>query len=83
MSKRRVEKFRLLVIVFFYRTKIIEDIPGVYSEVLDYKIYVPYFEGAVHVHSRLNYIQSKNSRGEILKRKLKEPFVIEWYGNAT
>lgn len=51
-----------------------------FYEILDEKIHDPFFKGALHIHSRLLKVHAHDSRGEIIKRILKEPFITEFCG---
>lgn len=67
-------------IYFFFRAKIPEFDGVEYLNVIFDKIHDSNFIGGVHIHSRYIYAFSQWSRGEIMKRLLKESFITEFCG---
>lgn len=51
-----------------------------FFEILGGRIHDPLFKGALHIHSRLINGYARDTRGEIIKRILKEPFITEFCG---
>lgn len=51
-----------------------------YRDVIYDQIHDPKFIGCVHIHTRYIHLLAYRSRGEIMKRLLKEPFITEFCG---